>query len=314
MMELDEEQQAVVDSDESLVVIAGPGSGKTRVLTEKAHKLMARGESIICLCFTRAAAAEMASRVPNLPATTIHSFCCGAVGWQIPRGGTVDDGYQFLLHRFLGTNGYRFDWVLVDEVQDLNPAEMDVVLSMVDNKMFVVGDPYQSVYGFQGAMGPEAIGLLHRCGCEEVSLRNNYRSCPLLVRKLNDWFSRNLVSKGIKDTGLTAVLCRRNDDVFEVSRHLSMKGIPHRIRLAASVSEGRQREWDVLEESNLRLMTIHASKGTEYDRVLLYSWYPDGEAEEDRVYYVAMARASKSFRRVGNLNELVGYIRAVGVR
>lgn len=29
-MELDEEQRVVVDSDESMVVIAGPGSGKTR--------------------------------------------------------------------------------------------------------------------------------------------------------------------------------------------------------------------------------------------------------------------------------------------
>lgn len=46
-MELDKEQQEVVDYDGSTFVVAGPGSGKTRTLTEKARKLYNSGENLL---------------------------------------------------------------------------------------------------------------------------------------------------------------------------------------------------------------------------------------------------------------------------
>ncbi len=300
----------VVDSDQSMVVTAGPGSGKTRVLTEKARKLLNAGRSVICLCFTRAAATEMASRVPNLPATTIHSYCCQSVGWQVPRGGTNDDGYQYLLHRFVweqNEGGFRFDWVLLDECQDLNPEEMDVVLSMVDSNIFAVGDAYQSIYGFQGALGPHVMEVLDRAGCTEEPLRNNYRSCPDIVSRLNDIYPRDLVSKGIKETGLTAILCRRNDDVFAVSNYLKNRGVAHRLRLSAVLST--EREKDIIGDSNLRLMTVHSSKGHEFDNIIIFNWHPDDYEEEMRIYYVAIARASKRVDELSNLTDLWDMVR-----
>lgn len=303
MIELDEEQREVVESDNSMICIAGPGSGKTRVLTEKARRLFNSGQNILCLCFTRSAAREMSSRVPGIPATTIHSYCCGRVGWK------EEWGYTGLLYRFLiDTDSDKFDWVLVDEVQDLNEMELDVVLSLVGNRLFAVGDPYQSIYGFQGAMGPSIISRLGKAGCKEVALHNNYRSCPEIVSKLNRWFRRDLVSVGVKDTGLTAILCRRNDDVFEVSRFLKKEEVAHRVRLSAQVG-GDNREYDVIGESTLRLNTIHVAKGHEFDKVLLYSWFPDNYDEEERVYYVAMSRASKEFLSIRNLKELSGALR-----
>lgn len=300
-IELDKEQQYVVDSNEGMVVIAGPGSGKTRILTERARRLFNRGESIICLCFTRSAAREMASRVPGLPCCTIHSYCCGRVGWKDRWG------YSGLLYRFLiQKGGERFQNVLLDECQDVNELELDVVLSMVGGRLFAVGDPYQSIYGFQGAMGPNVVFLLNKFGCTQVDLHSNYRSCPEVVSRLNKMFDRKLVSKGIKDTGLTAILCRKNEDIFYASNYLKDEGIPHRIRLSAEYSNNR--EYDVIGESNLRLSTIHSSKGLEFDKVILFDWYPDEKGEEERVYYVACARASKEFVEVNNLGELTDAI------
>jgi len=297
-MELDEEQEYVVNKGESMVVVAGPGSGKTRVLTEKARKVFSSGESLLCLAFTKSAAREMTSRVPGLPCSTIHSYCCGRVGWR------EEWGYPGLLYRFLMEKDIeKFSTVLCDEVQDLNEMEMDVVLSLIGDKVFAVGDPYQSIYGFQGAMGPKVIKWLEAMGCEEMPLHNNYRSCGAIVNRLNGIFERGLVSRGIKDTGLTAILCRRNDDVFEVSTFLKKVGIAHRVRLAAGV--GTSREYDVVEESALRLCTVHVSKGHEFDNVVLYDWLPDEEGEEERVYYVAMSRASKKFVEVDSLEELL---------
>jgi len=197
----------------------------------------------------------------------------------------------------------QFDWVLIDECQDLNPAEMDTVFTMVGGKIFAVGDVLQSIYGFQGAMGPSVIDLFKHAGCQEASLKNNYRSCPAIVNRLNMWFERDLISTGIKETGLTAVLCRRNDDVFEVSEHLKKRGISHHLRLSAALT-GDAREWDVIGKNTLHVSTIHSAKGREFDKVILYNWFPDDYGEEARVYYVAMSRASKEFAEVVNLRSL----------
>ena len=175
-MDLDEEQQAVVDSNESAVCIAGPGSGKTKVLTSKASRLFNIGENLLCLTFTRSAAREMQERIPGIPASTVHSYCCGLVGWR------ESWGYPGLLWRaIMDKEKQKFDWVLLDEVQDLNPEELDVALSLIGGKIFAVGDPYQSIYGFQGALGPGVVDVLKRIGCKKVELHNNYRSCPEVV-------------------------------------------------------------------------------------------------------------------------------------
>jgi superfamily I DNA/RNA helicase len=81
-LDLNLEQQAGVDAvDGDFVMIAGPGSGKTRVLTERYLKMRARGipdRDILNLTFTSSAAKEMLERVGLLNADdvfrTFHSF------------------------------------------------------------------------------------------------------------------------------------------------------------------------------------------------------------------------------------------------
>lgn len=83
--ELDDEQQAAVDADErAIAVLAGPGSGKTRVLSYRARRLLLedQGARALLLTFTNKAAAEMKARalgvtaVPTdrIQASTFHTF------------------------------------------------------------------------------------------------------------------------------------------------------------------------------------------------------------------------------------------------
>ncbi|PNR89756.1 ATPase AAA [Petrotoga sp. 9T1HF07.CasAA.8.2] len=85
--ELDEEQrEAVIKSEGRSIIVAGPGSGKTRVITYKIAYLLNNGvepENILLVTFTRAAAREMIERVKNVTnrnmdkmlAGTFHHVC-----------------------------------------------------------------------------------------------------------------------------------------------------------------------------------------------------------------------------------------------
>jgi len=79
----DVQYAAVTHGDTPLLVVAGAGSGKTRILTYRTAFLAAKGvapEHILAVTFTNKAADEMARRVHQLvnarvPVSTFHSLC-----------------------------------------------------------------------------------------------------------------------------------------------------------------------------------------------------------------------------------------------
>src|SRR5271167_2463374 len=84
------QRRAITHGSGPLLVIAGAGTGKTRVITERIKHLLTTdtyllGENILALTFTNKAAGEMRSRVvkstgergEGLTIETFHSFCQG---------------------------------------------------------------------------------------------------------------------------------------------------------------------------------------------------------------------------------------------
>ncbi|MEU6067239.1 UvrD-helicase domain-containing protein [Streptomyces sp. NPDC047082] len=170
------EQQAVIDLpwDAKCLVVAGAGTGKTHTVVRRLDALVERDEllpgEILVLSFSRAAVRELRERIARHAyaadrvrvqtfdgwATALLSAIAPAGEWtSVPfderiRNATeaIEDG---LLPEFLPTGDLAH--VVIDEVQDLVGDRSRMVEALLDSRrdagFTVVGDPAQSVYGFQ---------------------------------------------------------------------------------------------------------------------------------------------------------------------
>jgi DNA helicase-2/ATP-dependent DNA helicase PcrA len=85
---------------------------------------------------------------------------------------------------FADTVRWRFRHVLVDEAQDLNPLQHRLVdlLRAGRDDLFLVGDPSQAIYGFNGADPTLLVDVEERFpGVEIIRLPVNHRSTPEVV-------------------------------------------------------------------------------------------------------------------------------------
>jgi len=104
----------------------------------------------------------------------------------------------------------RFDTLLVDEFQDTDPLQYEIVLflgeepettatdpweaALARGRLFVVGDPKQSIYRFRGADYDAFRRAVDKIGDDEalrLTLEANFRSVPGIVAPVNELFEEN---------------------------------------------------------------------------------------------------------------------------
>lgn len=88
----------------------------------------------------------------------------------------------------------RFDFLLVDEYQDTNHAQMRIVMQLCKEKERVcaVGDDSQSIYSFRGANIDNILNFQSRFkGAKLFKLEQNYRSTQNIVEAANSLIKHN---------------------------------------------------------------------------------------------------------------------------
>lgn len=79
-----------------------------------------------------------------------------------------------------------FPTILVDEAQDLNPIQHCLISRLVTGRLIIVGDPYQSIYGFRGAKAEGMASLEADFDMDKLSLSVSFR-CPEAIVRAAQW-------------------------------------------------------------------------------------------------------------------------------
>lgn len=141
----------------------------------------------------------------------------------------------------------QYDWVFVDEAQDLNAAQMELIKMISKNgKVCYVGDPYQAIYAFRGADSEAMHTLkkhLNELGRTVIELPlTQTRRCPKAIVELaksivSDFEALPEAPDGLVETvsELRAVpgdmvLCRLNAPLVAPAYRMLRAGVPVKIQ------------------------------------------------------------------------------------
>ena len=176
-----QQREAVEAVDGPVLILAGAGSGKTRVITYRiAHLIDGVGvqpDSILAVTFTNKAAGEMASRVESLVGarslakpliSTFHSFCVRVLRRDI-------EALQ------IGGKGYRKDFVIYDEADQQNVVKAAMRRLGIDDKQLTPRSVLSRISWAKNHMlDPQevylAVGAIPRPSAWPTSTRSTGRS------------------------------------------------------------------------------------------------------------------------------------------
>lgn len=184
--DLDQRPRTIVH-DRLRIVRELTGAGDADQIVEEMNWATARG-----LGPTDYAAARRAGRSAPVAAERVVDAFSRYRAEQRSRGIVdLDDLLQMTIdalqqdEEFAAATRWRFRHVLVDEAQDLNPVQHRLVdeLRRGNDDLFLVGDPAQAIYGFNGA-DPTILSDVadHFPGVEVVRLPTNHRCTPQIVQ------------------------------------------------------------------------------------------------------------------------------------
>lgn len=236
--ELSPAQRNIIRDKQSqyIVVAAGPGSGKTKVLVHKLAALLlledVKHEQLLMVTFSRAAATEFQQRLYDLIGNaaafveikTFHSFCfdlLGKVGRLEEAKHVVREAADMISNGDVEIGKITKTVVVIDEAQDMDENEFALITAMMEKneemRVIAVGDDDQNIYEFRGSDSKYLQSFIEEKGAVKYELLENYRSTKAVVS------FANIFAAGIKNRmkGRAVIPVRKELGRVRLIRHIS---------------------------------------------------------------------------------------------
>ncbi len=187
-----------------IVVAAGPGSGKTRLLVHKLASLLlmedVKHEQLLMLTFSRAAVTEFKKRLLKLIGNaanfveikTFHSYCfdlLGKVGDLEKSNKIIRNAIDKIKNGDVEPNRISKTVLVIDEAQDMDIDEYEFISTLIyfneEMRIIAVGDDDQNIYEFRGSSSKYLQNFITKKSAVKYELVENYRSKRNLVEFSN---------------------------------------------------------------------------------------------------------------------------------
>lgn len=226
--ELSPTQLKIINDNETkhIVVAAGPGSGKTRVLVHKLASLLlmedVKHEQLLMVTFSRAAATEFKKRLQKLIGNaanyieikTFHSYCfdlLGKVGSLEKSDVILKKTIDKIKSREVEPSRITKTVLVIDEAQDMDEDEFNLINALMElneeMRVIAVGDDDQNIYEFRGANSKYLEQFIQVNKAAKHELVENYRSKSNLVEFTNQFVKK--IGHRLKDT---PIIPKQNDN------------------------------------------------------------------------------------------------------
>ncbi len=235
--ELSDKQSEIINDDESkyIVVAAGPGSGKTRVLVHKLAALLlledVKHEQLLMVTFSRAAATEFKKRLMGLiensahfvEIKTFHSYCfdlLGKIGNLKDSDDVVKNAAEMINNGEVEFGKITKTVLVIDEAQDMDENEFNLIRALMnrndDMRVIAVGDDDQNIYEFRGSKSEYFKSLITEYGARKYEMTENYRSKSKIVDFAN-YFISNLSTRMKESLGQAV---QSDSGIVNLTRHI----------------------------------------------------------------------------------------------
>ncbi len=287
---LSETQRKIITDKTSkyIVVAAGPGSGKTRVLVHKLASLLlledVKHEQLLMLTFSRAAATEFKQRLIELIGNTaylveiktFHSYSFDLLG----ENGSLEDSDDVVARatQMIETGQVESSRIsktvlVIDEAQDMDAHEYAFVKALMkqneEMRVIAVGDDDQNIYSFRGSDAKYMRMLIDEFGAVKYELTENYRSRQAIV-SFAEAFVKRLpnrmkthdciaVSQESGNVRITEYLC--DNLLFPVCRDIKTTYRGERACLLTTTNDEAAQAAGLLNKMGLRAQLIQSADG-----------------------------------------------------
>lgn len=288
--ELSETQLNIVKDNTPghIVVLAGPGSGKTKVLVHKLASLLlmedVKHEQLLMLTFSRAAANEFRERLHKLIGNavgyveikTFHSYCFDLLGRQgtlEKSASVVSDAVEKIISGEVESNRITKTVLVLDEAQDMTAHEFALVEALMrrneELKVIAVGDDDQNIYGFRGSDSGYMRKLVDHYQAGTYELLVNYRSknnlvlfAGLFISQVSGRMKRSsVVSRDLNDGMISLIYYKSANMILPLVRHICESSLSGTTCVLALTNEDALLITFLLREKNMPVRLIQSNDG-----------------------------------------------------